>query len=325
MANSQHVKVLRLGSREWNRWRRNNQSVRPILSGADLKRADLLDADLSDANLFEANLSGAKLRRVNLSGANLNGAVFGGADLREANLTRTDLGWANLTDANLSNTNLSGAKIYRTVFGNTNLTNALGQDFCLHLGPSIVDHSTLTNSGLLSLQFLRGCGLPDNFITYLPSFLNQPFEFFSCFISYSTGDQEFADRLYADLQNKGVRCWFAPHDIQGGKKIHEQIDEAIRVYERLLLILSPASMSSEWVRTEISKARKRERQENRRMLFPARLVSYEALQAWECFDSAREIREYYVPDFSNWKHHDSYKREFEKLLRDLRIDQAGHR
>ena len=39
-------------------------------------------------------------------------------------------------------------------------------------------------------------------------------------------------------------CWFAPHDIQGGRKIHEQIDEAIRVYDKLLLILSDASMNS---------------------------------------------------------------------------------
>ena len=69
------------------------------------------------------------------------------------------------------------------------------------------------------------------------------------------------------MQAKGVRCWFAPHDIHGGRKIHEQIDEAIRVYDKLLLILSDASMSSEWVSTEISKARKRERHEGRRMLF----------------------------------------------------------
>ena len=48
-------------------------------------------------------------------------------------------------------------------------------------------------------------------------------------------------RLYADLQNSGVRCWFAPHDIQGGKKIHEQLEEAIRGYDRLLLILSEFS------------------------------------------------------------------------------------
>jgi hypothetical protein len=169
--------------------------------------------------------------------------------------------------------------------------------------------------------------LPDTLIEYLPSLLNEAIQFYSCFISYSTKDQEFADRLYADLQNKGVRCWFAPHDIQGGKKIHEQIDEAIRVYDRLLLILSEHSMASEWVGTEIAKARKPELREQRRMLFPVRLVAFETLRDWECFDadvgkdSAREVREYYAPDFSNWKDHDSYQKEFNRLLRDLKASQ----
>jgi hypothetical protein len=176
--------------------------------------------------------------------------------------------------------------------------------------------------------FLCGCGLPDTLIDYLPSLLSQPLQFYSCFISYSTKDQDFADRLHADLQNKGVRCWFAPHKIQGGKKIHEQIDEAIRVYDRLLLIFSPHSMASDWVQTEIAKARKRECQQQRRVLFPIRLVDFETIQNWECFDadagkdSAREIREYFIPDFSNWKDHDSYKAAFDRLLRDLKTEDA---
>ena len=62
-------------------------------------------------------------------------------------------------------------------------------------------------------------------IDYLPSVLEHAVQFYSCFISYSTRDQAFADRLHADLQSNGVRCWFAPHDIVPGKKIHEQIDE----------------------------------------------------------------------------------------------------
>ena len=71
------------------------------------------------------------------------------------------------------------------------------------------------------------------------------------FISYSTHDQEFAERLHTDLQAEGVRCWIAPHDIHGGRKIHEQIKEAIRLYDRLLLILSEHSMKSDWVRTAV--------------------------------------------------------------------------
>jgi hypothetical protein len=80
-------------------------------------------------------------------------------------------------------------------------------------------------------------------------------------------------------------------------------------------------MNSEWVKTEISKARKREATENRRMLFPIRLVDFKRISEWQCFDSdtgkdsAREIREYYIPDFSKWKtDHDKYKEELAKLL-----------
>jgi len=79
-----------------------------------------------------------------------------------------------------------------------------------------------------------------------------------------------------------VRCWFAPHDIRGGRKIHEQIDEAIRLHDKLLLILSESSMASDWVQTEIAKARKREAQEKRQMLFPVALVPFDpVLKQWE--------------------------------------------
>ena len=161
----------------------------------------------------------------------------------------------------------------------------------------------------------------------MPALLNQAIQFYSCFISYSTMDQAFAERLHADLQSKGVRCWFAPHDLQGGKKVHKQIDEAIRVYDRLLLILSEASMNSEWVKTEIANARKRELREKRQMLFPVRLVDFATLRDWQCFDadtgkdSAREIREYFIPDFSDWKTHDNYQHAFDRLLKDLKVEE----
>jgi hypothetical protein len=123
-----------------------------------------------------------------------------------------------------------------------------------------------------------------------------------------------------------VRCWFAPHNIQGGKKIHEQIDEAIRVYDRLLLVLSEASMNSEWVKTEIANARQKEIKQGKRVLFPVGLASYDSIRQWKNFDadagkdSAREIREYYIPDFSQWKNHDAYQQAFDRLLRDLKTD-----
>jgi len=123
-----------------------------------------------------------------------------------------------------------------------------------------------------------------------------------------------------------VRCWFAPHDIQGGRKIHEQLDEAIRLHDKLLLILSEHSMNSSWVKTEIANAREREEREKKQMLFPIALAPYEDIRRWKLFDadrgidSAREIREYFIPDFSNWKDHDSYQQAFQRLVKDLKAD-----
>jgi len=194
----------------------------------------------------------------------------------------------------------------------------------VHIGPSFVGIETVYRSGgKIPECFLRGAGVPENFVTHARSLTGAPLDFYSVFISYSTKDQEFADRLHADLQAKGVRCWFAPHDIKGGRKIHEQIDEAIRIHDKLLLVLSDASMDSNWVKTEVANARAKEEQQNRQMLFPISLVPFDQIKKWKLFDadtgidSAREIREYFVPDFSDWKDHDSYAKAFDLLVRDL--------
>ena len=187
----------------------------------------------------------------------------------------------------------------------------------------MLDHRTLVRSGRLPLAFLRGCGLPEALIEYLPSILGETIQFYSCFISYSSLDEDFCRRLHGRLQDAGLRVWFAPHDIQGGRKLHEQIDDAIRVYDKLLLVLSPHSMQSPWVEFEIRRARRREVAEQRRLLFPVRLVDFEAIKAWECFDTdtakdlATEIREYSIPDFTAWKEHDAFEAAVDRLLRDL--------
>jgi hypothetical protein len=250
------------------------------------------------------------------------------ARLIDADLTRVHLHWANLHSANLHGANLEEAEISSTLFSNVIcLGCAIGLESVKHAGPSTIGIDTIYRSeGKIPHVFLRGAGVPENFIQYMGSLVGPGIEFQSLFISYSTQDQESAVRLHADLQRNGVRCWFAPHDIQGGKKLHEQIDDAIRMHDKLLLILSQASMTSEWVKTEIAKARKREIKEGRRILFPIRLCSIETLRDWECFDadtgkdSAREIREYFIPDFSNWKDHNAYRLAFDRLLRDLQGD-----
>jgi hypothetical protein len=118
----------------------------------------------------------------------------------------------------------------------------------------------LQRSGQLLPTFLRGIGLPEMLLDYLPSLLGQSIQHYSCFISYSADDQQFAGRLHTDLQNNGVRCWFAPHDLPIGAKTWDAIDEAIQLRDKLLLVLSEASIASDWVEDEVNKAYAEERE-----------------------------------------------------------------
>ena len=325
-------------------------ALKPDLQGVHFHKADLFDATLSGANLKNSILVEARLERTHLDHCDLTNAMlaeanFDGGDLSHAILTEAfleratfrhvkldeaKLNKANLTEAMISNSSLyltdfSEAEFRGTILNNLNLSNTLGLGLCKHRGPSEIDHKTLIQSGELPLVFYRGCGLPENYITYLPSLRDAPsIQFHSCFIAHSTKDHLFTERLWADLQNGGVRCYYAPEDMEGGVKIHHQIDLAIQVHDKLLLVLSEASLNSEWVMTEIRKCRKTEKREGRQKLFPIRLVGMEVIDNWECFDAdsgkdlAVEVREYFIPDFTKWKDHDSYMKAFERLMRDLK-------
>lgn len=146
----------------------------------------------------------------------------------------------------------------------------------------------------------------------------------SLLISYSHQDEEFAKHLWERLRKAGFKVWYADEDMRGGRKIHEQIDQAIKRHDRLLLILSEASMNSEWVETEIYKARQREIEEKKQIVFPIRLVDIQLIKDWKCFDSdqgrdmAREIREYFIPDFREWKDENKFADAFGRLVNDLK-------
>ena len=316
MANPEHLDILKQGVEAWNKWQEQNKNNRPDLSGANLR-----DTDLSGANLGAANLSKTDLLFANLAEADLTGTNLSNADLFAANLTEADLTAANLSGANLTETDLTGANLSRvnlmyTIFGHANLTAVRGLETCFHEAPSILDHSTLERSGLLPLAFLRGCGLSDEYIEYLPSLLGQPIRYDSLFISYTGRDQAFAERLYADLQNKGVRCWYAPEDMKIGDDFRSRIDASIHLHDRLLLILSAHSIKSPWVQKEVETAFEKEAKENRLVLFPIRLddVVMQIDVGW----AADIRRQRHIGNFTQWKEHDAYQQAFNRLLRDLK-------
>ena len=311
------------------------------LRGANLEGGNLRGANLSDAMLDSAKISDGKLQKANLRGASWVGTDLRRAELCRVNLRETRLDWADLIDANLRNAaltlaHLEGRDFSEVIAGDTkfatcDLSEAIGLLSIMHEAPSTIGLDTIYKSkGGIPESFLLGCGVPDSFITQMQSLVGAEdgIQFYSCFISYSSKDEEFARRLHGRMRDAHLRVWFAPEDIQGGQKLHEQIETAIRVYDKVLIVLSEASLQSEWVMTELRKARKAERQSGRRKLFPVRQVDMATLRDWECFDAdggkdlAVELREYFIPDFSHGKEHDPFETAFARLLKDLRAGEG---
>jgi hypothetical protein len=341
MANPVHLEIISKGAKAWNKWRASYFVSDLDLSGADLSDSELFifhgerqvdghDVELPGSAIkvteVEMFYSGINLTKVNLRGTNLQNSLLQYADFTEADLTGASLSGTNLdsvnfNNANLTNANFTDASIGWATFAKSDLSKVIGLETVKHTYPSSIGIEVLfISGGEIPEVFLRGCGMPEDFITYARSLTTKPIEFYSCFISYSSADQEFAERLHADLQAKGVRVWFAPHDLPIGARIRLAIDESIRVHDKLLLVLSEHSVSSQWVEQEVETALAREReQEGRTVLFPIRVddAIMDVRAGWPAL--LRNTRN--VGDFTRWKEHDSYQKAFDRLLHDLRAEE----
>lgn len=211
---------------------------------------------------------------------------------------------------------ISSPQIFiETVFADTNLGGAIGLDLCTMPGPSVIDHRTVIRSNMLPVSFLRGCGVPEELIRAYAG-LNRVLA--SCFISYSSKDESFVRALHSSLQDRGVRCWFAPEDLPIGAKIRPAIDREILNRDRVLLVLSSNSITSSWVGKEVETAFEREYRQKRSVLLPIRLddAVLETDQAW----AADVRRSTNIGDFRNWRDPIAYGQAIERLLRDLHPD-----
>jgi hypothetical protein len=355
MANQEQLAILEQGVEVWNEWRDEHPDIREpdlskanlnnfnlnranlsnarldyvYLSDADLRNARLIGATLEYAHLEYAHLEYADLRDVDLRSthldyailcdADLSGVNMPFADLRVVDLRNADLQGTNLSNADLSGADLSGAKLRYTIFGAVDLSTVKGLEMVRHRGPSTIGIDTIYRShGNIPEVFLKGAGIDDTFITYIRSLVGKPIEYYSCFISYSSKDEAFAKRLYADLQSHNVRCWFAPEDMKTGDEIRHRIDESIRLYDKLLLVLSEHSVASKWVEFEVEAAMDKEQEGKSPVLFLVRLDNtvLESTTSW-----AKHIkRTRNIGDFTNWKNHDDYEKAFTRLLRDLKSE-----
>jgi hypothetical protein len=295
-----------------------------ILENVTLENANLVDVDLTDADiglgsLISANLSNASLVRAKLTDGYLTFARLRNANLEGANLEGCDLGLAEFSETNLEKAIFNKTRCYATIFSDVDLSKAIGLDTVRHDGPSTIGIDTFFRSkGSIPMNFLQGAGVPESLIKFARSLSAKPINFYSCFISYSSKDEDFAARLHNDLRVEGVRCWFAPEDLKMGDKLHEAIDGAIQRHDKLLLVLSEYSIESAWVEREVRAALKQEAEQKSLVLFPVRLddAVTETTQQWAY--NLRRTRN--IGDFRNWREPNSYQKTFNRLLRDLKTE-----
>lgn len=83
------------------------------------------------------------------------------------------------------------------------------------------------------------------------------------FLSHSSLDHNFVTDLATMLRRHGVPIWYSQTNIMGAQQWHDEIGAALKRCDWFLLVLSPNSVASMWVKRELIFALQQNRFENR--------------------------------------------------------------
>lgn len=91
------------------------------------------------------------------------------------------------------------------------------------------------------------------------------------FISYSHEDKEFVDKFAMQLVQNNINVWLDRWELSLGDSIGDKIQDAADGASALLVVLSNASVASEWCKRELSAGLLRELEEKRVVVMPVLL------------------------------------------------------
>lgn len=110
------------------------------------------------------------------------------------------------------------------------------------------------------------------------------------FISHSSTDKRFVRTLKDDLNENNIETWFDEDELAIGDSLADKLEIALDQSSHFLIILSPTSINSEWVRFEIQKAIMNKSNKSIHKILP---VKYK-----EC-DIPKELSDLLYEDLSN--------------------------
>src|SRR5215831_11103746 len=122
---------------------------------------------------------------------------------------------------------------------------------------------------------------------------------FDLFISYARDDDElFVQRLYADLFEKGIRVWWDRKAMESrGRTFLQEIRDAISKVERVILVVGPRALASDYVAVEWHHAL-----QQCKVVIPILRLGAETagpliLRKTDCTLVPAALRQFHVPDF----------------------------
>jgi hypothetical protein len=128
------------------------------------------------------------------------------------------------------------------------------------------------------------------------------------FVSYSSADQNSAERLVRQIEAIGIPCWMAPRDVPFGANYGKAILDAIESAEVVVVLLSANANKSIHVANEIERAAS-----YRKTIVPLRLENVRPSREIELHISSRQ----WVDLFEGQQQREQNMRRFLDVLRDV--------
>lgn len=228
------------------------------MTGSQIREVRLRRANLEQSNIAASSLTAVDLRNARLCGtgfiesrisrSHFVGAIAMTADFSDAHITRCRFEYSDLSETSFHNSEFVSCRISKcnvigTDFSGARFNNCMINDIDFSRALD-TDRMKITNA-----QKGDGCQTETELIS------NGPKRFQSCFLSYSSLDYEFVNKLSLDLPEHGVLIWLDRKDMSSINWIETSLQKAILSHDVLVLVLSQHAEGRDWVKFETEQAR----------------------------------------------------------------------